>query len=442
MLIDSSAACSVIDAASAQELVDAGVAKLVPLRSTDLTAIHGVGGRRGTTSICVARLDCWCVDSQSWTALDLLAFVLEGSDRLRTIGNSFLRHRRATIDMGGGFASSPSPGDTSASRFPRRAFHAPVILQVRLRCGRRARLSRSGRTWSGWPRLPPRPSWGRRPASSSSASAASSRVATELPLLEEGADVYVCPLCKRDRTSWFTATPLLVHAGVYKVLDGRVRLLVRNPTGAAVSLPPGLVVAHYDMDVAGKVERLRSPVISDLSVDQVLNEMNFDDESCSDVELARRRGDLRSLLAPRRLALFSNTRLGRCTAGEFDVELLPEYASGQRQIPNVPARPLAPDKQAAVDTEFENMKRNGVIVPEPINAYGAALVVIPKPKGGWRVAMDLRLINAATVSQFYPLPRLTDCVEKLRGAKFFTALDDLGFLADPRLTAGRAAHVR
>jgi hypothetical protein len=134
--------------------------------------------------------------------------------------------------------------------------------------------------------------------------------------------------------------------------------------------------------------------------------------------------------------------LGRCTAGEFDVELLPEYASGQRQIPNVPARPLAPDKQAAVDTEFENMKRNGVIVPEPINAYGAALVVIPKPKGGWRVAMDLRLINAATVSQFYPLPRLTDCVEKLRGAKFFTALDDLGFLADPRLTAGRAAHVR
>jgi hypothetical protein len=52
---------------------------------------------------------------------------------------------------------------------------------------------------------------------------------------------------------------------------------------------------------------------------------------------------MRELLSPpRRMALFSNSRLGRCTAGEFDVELQPEYASGEKQIPNQPPRPLLP----------------------------------------------------------------------------------------------------
>eukprot|EP00962_Isochrysis_galbana_P025851 scaffold7997_cov126-Isochrysis_galbana.AAC.5 len=76
--------------------------------------------------------------------------------------------------------------------------------------------------------------------------------------------------------------------------------------------------------------------------------MDFDETSCSPADLEKRKADVRNLLSsPRRLALFSNKRLGRCTAGEFEVELKPEYASGEKQIPNMPPRPLPPVKQKA-----------------------------------------------------------------------------------------------
>jgi hypothetical protein len=80
-------------------------------------------------------------------------------------------------------------------------------------------------------------------------------------------------------------------------------------------------------------------------------------------------------------------------------------------------------KQKAVDEEFVRMMRNGVLMPEPTNAYGAALVVVPTPKGGWRIAMSFRYINSATEKHFYALPRVLECVEKLGATRFFTALD-------------------
>jgi hypothetical protein len=90
----------VLDEGSARQLVRNGVADIFPLKSGDLTAIHGVGGHRCTSGACIARLSCWCTDTKEWVDFQLLAFVLKGSDNLRIIGNTFLRHHRAIIDVG------------------------------------------------------------------------------------------------------------------------------------------------------------------------------------------------------------------------------------------------------------------------------------------------------------------------------------------------------
>jgi hypothetical protein len=215
----------------------------------------------------------------------------------------------------------------------------------------------------------------------------------------------------------------VVHAGNYTVRDGKIRLWVRNPTAASVTLSAGLALAHYDLESLAGTVRLRAQLEPDLSADEILSEMRFDNAACDEDELRKRREDMRALLTSRRRALFSTERLGRCTAGEFDVQLRPEYESGEKHIPNMPPRPLPPEKQKAVEEEFDRMMRKGVRMPEPTNAYGAALVVVPKPKGGWRIAMDFRYINSAMEKQFYPLPRVLECVEKLGAARFFTARD-------------------
>jgi hypothetical protein len=73
----------------------------------------------------------------------------------------------------------------------------------------------------------------------------------------------------------------------------------------------------------------------------------------------------------------------------------------------MPPRPLPPEKQRAVDEEFERLLRNGVLMPEPTNAYGAALVVVRKPKGGWRIAMDFA---ASTRPQSSSSTPFLDCL--------------------------------
>jgi len=92
----------VLDEETARSLVEAGSAVIHPLERGDLTAIHGVGGQRCTTGVCVASLSCWCEEAGAWVDFQLLAFVLAGKPPLRIIGNSFLRYHKAVIDVAGG----------------------------------------------------------------------------------------------------------------------------------------------------------------------------------------------------------------------------------------------------------------------------------------------------------------------------------------------------
>jgi hypothetical protein len=116
-------------------------------------------------------------------------------------------------------------------------------------------------------------------------------VECEAPLFADGTDVHVYPL-KKDSSafSWFTATPLVVHAGNYTVRDGRIRIWIRNPTAAPVVLSSGLALAHFDLDIPGRTKRLEAPLEPDLTADEILAEMRFDNSTCAEGELERSLG--------------------------------------------------------------------------------------------------------------------------------------------------------
>ena len=46
-----------------------------------------------------------------------------------------------------------------------------------------------------------------------------------------------------------------------------------------------------------------------------------------------------------------------------------------------------------------------------------------KPSGKLRVCIDYRLLNRKTVKDAYPLPRIQDALQALRGAKYFGSID-------------------
>ncbi len=68
------------------------------------------------------------------------------------------------------------------------------------------------------------------------------------------------------------------------------------------------------------------------------------------------------------------------------------------------------------------MLRLDVIEPAS-SEWSSPVVIVPKPDGRWRFCVDYRRLNAMSLKDSYPLPRMEECIDSLGDAKFFTTLD-------------------
>jgi hypothetical protein len=58
---------------------------------------------------------------------------------------------------------------------------------------------------------------------------------------------------------------------------------------------------------------------------------------------------------------------------------------------------------------------------QPSNSpYSSSVVLVPKPDGSKRVCIDYRKLNAITVPDHFPMPRIQDNLDSLSGSEFFT----------------------
>ena len=68
------------------------------------------------------------------------------------------------------------------------------------------------------------------------------------------------------------------------------------------------------------------------------------------------------------------------------------------------------------------MAAEGVIEPSQ-SEWGSPALLVPKPDGAPRFCVDYRRLNAVTVKDSYPLPRMDECLDTLGDAQWFTTLD-------------------
>lgn len=88
------------------------------------------------------------------------------------------------------------------------------------------------------------------------------------------------------------------------------------------------------------------------------------------------------------------------------------------------ARPfrLSQSERDEVERQVKDLLLKGFIEPSS-SPYGAPVLFVPKPDGSLRMCIDYRALNAISVRNKYPLPRIDDLLDSLSGAQYFSALD-------------------
>ncbi|KAG8500640.1 hypothetical protein CXB51_002642 [Gossypium anomalum] len=102
---------------------------------------------------------------------------------------------------------------------------------------------------------------------------------------------------------------------------------------------------------------------------------------------------------------------------EFGIELVP----GTTPISIAPYR-MAPTELKELKTQLQELTDRGFARPS-FSPWGAPVLFVKKKDGTIRLCIDYRQLNKVTIKNKYPLPRIDDLFDQLKGASVFSKID-------------------
>ena len=104
-----------------------------------------------------------------------------------------------------------------------------------------------------------------------------------------------------------------------------------------------------------------------------------------------------------------------------EVDLAIEIVPGTVPVSRTPYR-MAPTKLKELKSQLQELLDKGFIQPS-VSPWGAPVLFVKKKVGTLRMCIDYRQINKVTVKNKYPLPRIEDLFDQLKGASVFSKID-------------------
>lgn len=109
---------------------------------------------------------------------------------------------------------------------------------------------------------------------------------------------------------------------------------------------------------------------------------------------------------------------------------VPSHCQARHSIDLIPETPLphesvyrrSPLENDEIKRRIQELIQKGHIRPSA-SPCGIPIVLAKKKDGTWRLCIDYQELNKITAKNRYPIPRIDDLLDKLRGGKFFTKID-------------------
>lgn len=86
---------------------------------------------------------------------------------------------------------------------------------------------------------------------------------------------------------------------------------------------------------------------------------------------------------------------------------------------------MNPNLKEIVEEELQKLLNVNFIYPISDSQWVSPLVIVPKKNGKWRVCIDYKELNKATLKDHFPLPFVDQVLDTLAGKKYFSSLDVL-----------------
>lgn len=83
---------------------------------------------------------------------------------------------------------------------------------------------------------------------------------------------------------------------------------------------------------------------------------------------------------------------------------------------------MSREEEQAVRDNIDAYLAKGWIRPST-SRFGHPILIIRKKDGKLRMAVDYRTLNARTIPDRHPLPRIDDILDSFHGARYFSKLD-------------------
>lgn len=202
--------------------------------------------------------------------------------------------------------------------------------------------------------------------------------------------------------------------------DGKVLLHMTNPREKSCEIGKGFCVATFSTDVAASVAIAQLSTSSPTSTDQSVRAAQVDKmlrEMSNKAEVTEHQKH-------RLYKLLHDNATAFSTAGETGLT-----AELEHEIPTADAIPIRQSARRVPYNRLQEIKnfvedglQNDIIRPSR-SPWASPLVLVTKHDGTTRFCVDYRKLNAVTVGDSYPIPRIDDSLRALGGANIFSTLD-------------------